>query len=108
MSSHSPLPFPTAQVAIGWRYSHAETVSVDKYEAVKPRRRTLEQLELNYFVRKRMLRRYVGVTDEEMKAQMDEVRRIQRQRRQTKRLQPFYKMCEAALGFADRLLLTKE
>jgi len=90
-------------VSIGWEYSPAETVSIDKYESTKPRRRSMDQLELNYFVRKRMLRRHVGVSDEEMRESIENVRRIQRQRMQTKRLQPLYKMREASLSVTDQL-----
>jgi len=66
----------------------------------------MDQLELNYFVRKRMLRRHVGVSDEEMRESIENVRRIQRQRMQTKRLQPLYKMREASLSVTDQLSKT--
>lgn len=72
-------------------------MSVDKYEALKPRRRSMDQLELNYFVRKRMLRRHVGVSDEDMRHSIDVVHRIQKQRLRTKRLQPLYKLREAIM-----------
>jgi hypothetical protein len=85
-------------VAIGWEYSPAETISVDQYEALKPRRRSMDQLELNYFVRKQMLRRNAGVSDEEMRQSIDDVHRIQKQRLRTKRMQPVYKLREAVIG----------
>lgn len=85
-------------VSIGWEYSSAETISVDRYEALKPRRRSMDQLELNYFVRKRVLRRHAGVSDEEMRQSIDGVHRIQKQRLRTKRMQPIYKIREAVIG----------
>ena len=58
----------------------------------------MDQLELNYFVRKRMLRRNAGVSDEEMRQSIDAVHRIQKQRLHTKRMQPLYKLREAVTG----------
>lgn len=81
----------------------AETVSVDKYEEAKPKRRSIDQLELNYFVRKRMLRRTSQVSDEEMRNAIDEVRKIQKQRMRTRRMQPFLKLEEATLSLANKL-----
>lgn len=72
-------------------------MSVDKYEALKPERRSMDELELNYYRRKRMLRRNSLVSDEEMRESIDSVRRIQKQRMHTKRMQPFYKLREAFL-----------
>lgn len=84
-------------VSIAWKYSSAETISVDEYEKLKSTRRSMDQLELNYFVRKRMLRRISRVSDEEMRSSMDTVYKIQRQRLHTKRLQPIYKVREAMI-----------
>lgn len=81
----------------------AETVSVDKYEEAKPKRRSIDELELNYFVRKRMLRRISQVSDEEMRSAIDEVRKIQRQRMRTRRMQPFLKLEEATLSLAKKI-----
>jgi hypothetical protein len=91
------------QVSIGWEYSSTEKMPIDQYESLKPTRHSMDQLELNYFVRKRMLRRHVGVSDEEMRASIDDVRRIQRQRMRTKRWQPLYKLQEAVLGLTERV-----
>lgn len=74
---------------------------MDKYEELKPTRRSMDQLELNYFCRKRMLRRISRVSDEEMRSSIDAVHKIQRQRLQTKRLQPIYKLREAMIGVND-------
>ena len=91
------------KVSIGWEYSVGETMPVESYEALKPRRRSMDQLELNYFVRKRMLRRISGVTDEEMREAMDQVHKIQKQRIRTKRRQPLYKSQEAVMALAQKL-----
>jgi hypothetical protein len=80
-----------------------EKVSIDKYEEAKPKRRSIDQLELNYFVRKRMLRRTSQVSDEDMRKAIDEVRKIQRQRTRTRRMQPFLKLEEATLSLAKKL-----
>lgn len=81
----------------------AEKISIDKYEEAKPERRSIDQLELNYFVRKRMLRRTSQVSDEEMRNAIDDVRKIQKQRMRTRRMQPFLKLEEATLSLAKKL-----
>lgn len=85
-----------------------ETVSVDKYEELKPTRRSMDQLELNYFVRKRMLRRISGVSDEEMRTAINEVHKIQKQRMRTRRLQPLFKLEEVSLMLASKLSIRKD
>lgn len=95
------LLIPSIQVSIGWKYSCAEPISIDKYESLKPRRRSMDQLELNYFVRKRMLRRISGVSDDEMHNAINQVRSIQKQRKHTKRMQPIYKLQETSISIAE-------
>jgi Mg2+/Co2+ transporter CorB len=85
-----------------------ETIPVDKYEELKPIRRSMDQLELNYFVRKRMLRRISGVSDEEMRTAINEVHKIQKQRRRTRRLQPLFKLEEVSLMLASKLSIRKD
>jgi hypothetical protein len=85
-----------------------EKVSVDKYEELKPTRRSMDQLELNYYVRKRILRRISGVSDEEMRNAIDEVRKIQKQRMRTRRLQPLFKLEEASLVLASKLSFARK
>lgn len=80
-----------------------EKVSIDKYEEMKPQRRTMDQLELNYFVRKRMLRRYCGVSDEEMQAAMNDAHRIHKQRMRTKRMRHILRIEESVLSIASKV-----
>lgn len=86
-------------ISLGWAYAESNPISVERYEEIKPSssRRSMDQLELNYFVRKRMLRRESLVSDEDMRNRIDDVNRIQKQRLHTKRMQPVYKLREAIL-----------
>lgn len=62
-----------------------EHVDLDQYELERGPRRCDEELVMDWLLRKRILRCYAGVTEDEIYSQNDECSRIRKQREQTRK-----------------------
>ena len=72
------------QLAFDWDYVNEEHYDLEDYEARRAPRKHDEELILDWFLRKRILRCYACVTEEELNQSSIECARIRRQREQTR------------------------
>lgn len=70
-------------ITFDWDYVRQESVSLEEYEHSRPPRRRDEELILDWSLRKRLLRCYAGVTEEELQENAKQMQRIRKQREQT-------------------------
>ena len=82
--SHSAV-FSSSQLTIDWEPFKAKIFSIDSYESKRGVRRTKDELQLGWLVRKQILRKHAEATDEEMRLAAYEAQRVRDQRNQTKK-----------------------
>ena len=84
-------------VTLDWNYDEMEPISVDAYEEGRGRPpRKMHQLHMLSRQRANLLKITAGVTDDEITAAMDEMRKIQKERNMTKMGSPLLKLQEVA------------
>lgn len=71
-------------ITLDWNYEESEAVGVDAYEEKRGKRRTMQQMMMNYYVRKNTLMWSYGHSEEELKKATRATGRVQFQRGVTK------------------------
>ena len=91
-------------ISIDWDHIQAEKVPLEEYEASRSPRRTIRQLQIPSYVRKRLLREEWGIPAEDLVEAAKEVRRIKKLREKsnsTAFLGPFEEAYENLIEMAQ-------
>ena len=81
-------------ISLDWNYSEKDEVDLDSYEELRGGRRSLREMQMNYYARKNTLMWKFGHTEEDIKSASKDANKSQRQRAITKALLPVSKVEE--------------
>ena len=93
------MPLPAEQLTLEWDPVREETYNLEDYEARRAPRKMREALLLDTVYRRRMLRCFAGISEDELNEQMVECSRIRSQRERSRR--------SLSLKASMRLVLSK-
>ena len=85
LSHTCPFLLYDLQLSFDWDFVRENTYNLEQYEAQRCPRKHDEELVLDWFLRKRMLRCYAGVTEDEITKVTNECAKIRKQREQTRK-----------------------
>ena len=105
LSDHPSCSFGPP-ISLGWDFRDKEATELDHYEEQRAPRRSMHQMVLSYNVRRYLLLKRAGYSNDELEQAMHEVDRVKRQRLVTDLLLPASKIDETledVVGHLKRL-----
>ena len=105
LSDHPSCSFGPP-ISLGWDFRDKEAIELDHYEEQRAPRRSMHQMVLSYNVRRYLLLKRAGYSNDELEQAMHEVDRVKRQRLVTDLLLPASKIDETledVVGHLKRL-----